>query len=162
MTIFHTRIDSPAGPLTLAASNEGLLAMEFQHSRHPVVRDQHWHEDDHPLLAQAARQLEEYFSGQRQQFDLPLAPAGTAFQRQVWALLPDIGYGQTISYGELARRLGRPSAVRAAAAAIGRNPLSIIVPCHRVLGANGALTGFGGGLPVKRFLLALEAGAGPG
>ncbi|MCK9490044.1 MAG: methylated-DNA--[protein]-cysteine S-methyltransferase [Xanthomonadales bacterium] len=161
MTIFHTRIDSPVGPLSLAASAQGLHAIEFEHSRHPVRRDQRWQEGSHPLLARAAVQLAEYFAGQRQQFDLPLAPAGTAFQQQVWQALPDIGYGLTISYGEVARRIGRPSAVRAAAAAIGRNPLSIIVPCHRVVGANGALTGFGGGLPLKRFLLALEAGTGP-
>lgn len=159
MIILHTRIDSPVGPLTLAANDQGLHAVEFQHSRRPLTRDGRWHEGDHPLLTLAARQLGEYFSGRRRDFDLPLAPTGTPFQRQVWQLLPQIGYGQTISYGELARRLGRPGAVRAAAAAIGRNPLSIIVPCHRVLAASGALTGFSGGLPAKRFLLALEAGA---
>lgn len=109
------------------------------------------------LLREAVRQLEAYFAGELERFDLPLAPEGTAFQRDVWSLLREIPYGETASYGELARRLGRPAASRAVGAANGRNPIPIVIPCHRVLGADGSLTGFGGGLPVKRRLLALEA-----
>jgi methylated-DNA-[protein]-cysteine S-methyltransferase len=156
MSVRHTRIASPIGPLLLAASDEGVHAIEFQSSRHPVVRDGTWQEGDHPLLRRTGEQLAEYFAGVRRRFDLPLAPRGTAFQLDVWRALATIEYGQTISYTELASRVGRPSAVRAAGAANGRNPLPIVLPCHRVIGASGDLTGFGGGLPVKRFLLQLE------
>ena len=106
------------------------------------------------------RQLEEYFAGERSSFDLPVAPAGTPFQQGVWAELQRIGYGTTITYAELAARIGRPTAIRAAGAANGANPVSIVIPCHRVIGSNGTLTGYGGGLEAKRFLLDLErAGA---
>jgi len=107
-------------------------------------------------LAEAKRQLEEYFAGERQDFDLPLSPQGTAFQRRVWAELRRIPFGETISYGELAARIGKPSASRAVGAANGRNPLPVVVPCHRVIGSDGRLTGFGGGLPTKQALLDLE------
>jgi len=158
--IFHTRINSPVGPLVLAASDAGLHALEFAASRHPVRRDASWREvansDHHPVLRRAQDQLDEYFAGARRVFELPLAPQGTAFQRQVWTTLAGIPYGQTISYAELARRVARPLASRAVGGANGRNPLSIVLPCHRVIGANGSLTGYGGGLAVKQFLLRLE------
>jgi methylated-DNA-[protein]-cysteine S-methyltransferase len=154
--IFFSRIDSPVGPLVLAASDEGLHGIEFQPSHHPVARDGDWREGDHPLLRQAATELGEYFTGARRIFDLPLAPHGTTFQQAVWRMLATIPYGATLSYTELASRVGRPAAVRAVGAANGRNPLPIVLPCHRVIGANGSLTGFGGGLPTKRFLLELE------
>jgi methylated-DNA-[protein]-cysteine S-methyltransferase len=150
------RVESPVGPLVLAASDEGLHAIEFQPSRHPVARDGTWQGGEHPLLRRAAAQLGEYFAGARRTFDLPLAPRGTSFQLAVWRALAAIPYGATISYTELASRVGRPAAVRAVGAANGRNPLPIVLPCHRVIGADGSLTGFGGGLPAKRFLLELE------
>jgi methylated-DNA-[protein]-cysteine S-methyltransferase len=160
-TIFVSRIESPVGPLVLAASDEGLHAIEFQPSRHPVLRDVAWRDGDHPLQRRAHEQLAEYFAGTRRLFDLPLAPHGTDFQRMVWRTLATIPYGETISYTQLAARVGRPAAVRAVGAANGRNPLPIVLPCHRVIGANGNLTGFGGGLPIKRYLLHFE-GALPG
>jgi methylated-DNA-[protein]-cysteine S-methyltransferase len=115
-----------------------------------------WREGDHAVLRQAQAQLAEYFAGQRRDFDLPLAPQGTEFQREVWWELANIPFGGTISYAELALRVGRPTATRAVGAANGRNPLPIVLPCHRVIGADGSLTGFGGGLPTKEFLLQLE------
>ncbi|PJK01835.1 cysteine methyltransferase [Lysobacteraceae bacterium NML03-0222] len=156
MTIFHQTIDSPVGRLLIATSDEGLHAIEFPQGRHLVKRDAHWQESPHPLLSEAARQLGEYFAGQRHVFDLPLAPQGTDFQQRVWQALRTIPYGQTRSYAQLAAAIGQPKAMRAVGAANGRNPLSIVVPCHRVIGADGALVGFGGGLPVKTFLLRLE------
>lgn len=153
--IRHTTIDSPVGPLLLAASDAGLHAIEFHQSRHPVRRDG-WQPGHHPLLDEAARQLGEYFAGARRSFDLPLAPRGTEFQCMVWHTLAGISFGETISYAQLAARVGKPTAMRAVGAANGRNPLPIVLPCHRVIGADGSLTGFGGGLPTKRFLLQLE------
>ncbi|AKC85663.1 methylated-DNA--[protein]-cysteine S-methyltransferase [Pseudoxanthomonas suwonensis] len=155
-TIHYHRIDSPVGPLTIAASDAGLHAIEFPSNRHPVRRDRDWREGDHPLLRRAQAQLDEYFAGERRTFDLPLAPQGTPFQREVWFALAAIPYGETASYAQLAARVDRPSATRAVGAANGRNPLPIVLPCHRVIGADGSLTGFGGGLPTKRFLLELE------
>lgn len=155
MTIHYVQIDSPVGPLTLAASPTALHAIEFADNRHPQDR-RHWQPGDTPLLAEAARQLSEYFAGRRRAFDLPLAPQGTAFQQAAWAALAAIPYGQTRSYAEQARAIGKPSATRAVGAANGRNPLPIVLPCHRVIGASGALTGFGGGIAVKRWLLAHE------
>lgn len=155
MTLW-TRHDSPIGPLLLAADDEGIRAIEFPENRHPVKRDDHWREGRHPLLEHAKRQLDEYFSGNRRQFDLPLAPRGTTFQLQVWNALRTIPFGQTRSYAQQAQTIGKPKAMRAVGAANGRNPIPIIIPCHRVIGASGALTGFGGGLPTKRFLLQLE------
>ncbi|SKA27507.1 methylated-DNA--[protein]-cysteine S-methyltransferase [Novilysobacter spongiicola] len=160
MTTFTT-IDSPVGPLMLAASNDGLRAIEFHPSRHHVRRGPDWQEGDHPLLALARTQLREYFAGSRRSFDLPLAPRGTDFQRSVWLALAEIPFGSTQSYAALAARVGRPSATRAVGAANGRNPLPIVLPCHRVIGADGSLTGFGGGLPTKRFLLELEGALAP-
>ncbi len=156
MTIHYQHVDSPVGPLLIAASDAGLHAIEFHAAQHPVTRDHTWQAGSHAFIDAARAQLAEYFGGTRQTFDLPLSPAGTAFQQAVWRALVGIPYGHTISYAELARRVGRPAASRAVGAANGRNPLPIVLPCHRVIGANGSLTGFGGGLPTKRFLLELE------
>ncbi|MDO4681212.1 MAG: methylated-DNA--[protein]-cysteine S-methyltransferase [Lautropia sp.] len=201
---YFTHIPSPVGSLMIAAASDGLRAVEFPESRHPVPRHGTWHElapealvrwaartdgldgasalaspdqppcpdDPHPSrpaaqhtppeqvirhLIDTRQQLDEYFAGRRQQFELPLAPQGTPFQQQVWQALRDIPYGQTWHYGQLARHIGNPRSVRAVGAANGRNPIAIIIPCHRVIGANGALVGFGGGLRTKARLLALES-----
>ena len=154
-TIYYDEIDSPVGPLRLIADAGGLREMLFEKETHPTIMQPEWVRASKPL-ARAHRQLDEYFAGKRQTFDLILNPHGTPFQLAVWMQLRQIPYGTTISYGELARRVGNPSASRAVGAANGRNPLSIIVPCHRVIGASGKLTGFGGGLPTKEFLLGLE------
>ncbi len=156
-----THIDSPVGPLLLAADDGGLHLIEFASPRHPATRGRDWREGSNAVLAQASAQLGEYFAGERRDFDLPLSPRGTPFQRDVWRALQRIEYGETISYAALATGIGKPSATRAVGAANGRNPLPIVVPCHRVIGADGSLTGFGGGLPIKQFLLTLE-GAWPG
>jgi methylated-DNA-[protein]-cysteine S-methyltransferase len=147
----HTTLDSPLGPLTLVSDGSALTALHFDAAGVPGEAAQ----DD--VLAAASSQLAEYLAGERRAFDPPLSPAGTPFQREVWAALQEIPYGETIGYGALAARLGRPSAARAVGLANGRNPLAIVVPCHRVIGASGALTGYGGGLERKRLLLELEA-----
>ncbi|HJW45413.1 MAG TPA: methylated-DNA--[protein]-cysteine S-methyltransferase [Lysobacter sp.] len=149
-------IDSPVGPLLLAGNDAGLHLIEFHAPRHPMSRGDDWCEGDNAVLQRTQAQLAEYFAGERRHFELPLAPQGTEFQRQVWWELANIPFGATISYAELATRLGRPSATRAVGAANGRNPIPIVLPCHRVIGADGSLTGFGGGLPTKQFLLQLE------
>ena len=156
MTIHTTFVDSPVGPLFVAASDDGLRAIEFRANRHPVKRDGDWQPGDNAVLRLARKQLGEYFAGKRRTFDLPLSPRGTEFQRSVWTTLATIPYGETVSYLEIAQAIGNPKAVRAVGAANGRNPLSIIVPCHRVIGSSGALTGYAGGIPIKRWLLALE------
>ena len=153
--ILCRRIDSPIGPLMLAADDAGLRHIEFRDNRHPADRAD-WHGGDSEILQASEAQLAEYFAGTRTSFDLPLAPQGTAFQLQVWHELARIPFGATISYAQLAQRIGKPEAVRAVGAANGRNPLPIVLPCHRVIGADGALVGFGGGLPTKQFLLRLE------
>jgi len=154
--IIHTCVfDSPIGALTLAASDAGMHAIEFPRQV-PLDRGGGWMEQGHPLLERAGLQLQEYFDGRRRSFDLPLAPLGTEFQLQVWHALASIPYGRTVSYADMARQIGRPTAMRAVGAANGRNPLPIVLPCHRVIGADGSLTGFGGGLPAKQFLLQLE------
>jgi len=153
--IFFRHLASPVGTLTLAATDDGLHAIEFPRNRHPANRAG-WTEGQHPVLDLAARQLDEYFAATRRAFDLPLAPRGTDFQRTVWLALAGIAYGETVSYAQLAHRVGKPTAMRAVGAANGRNPLPIVLPCHRVIGADGSLTGFGGGLPTKQFLLELE------
>ena len=160
MNVFFRHIDSPIGRLLLAADDHGIRALEFPENRHPVKRTDAWRAGDHPLIARAVIQLDEYFAGERRSFDLPLAPAGTPFQLRVWQALRAIPHGATWSYAQLARAIGQPSAMRAVGAANGRNPIPIIVPCHRVIGAGGALTGFGGGLPTKAFLLRLEGASG--
>lgn len=144
------------GLVTLTATEEGLSGVYLEDHRHAPTDRSAWAHDPEALAA-ASRQLAEFLAGERRAFDLPLASgAGTPFQRRVWAALEAIPYGATTTYGALAARLGLPRAVRAVGAANGRNPLSIVRPCHRVVGANGALTGYGGGLPAKRALLALE------
>ncbi len=153
--ILCRRIDSPVGPLMLAADEAGLRHIEFRDNRHPADRAD-WHGGDSDVLQATEAQLAEYFAGTRRDFDLPLSPRGTDFQLQVWRELARIPYGATISYAQLAQRVGNTSAMRAVGAANGRNPLPIILPCHRVIGADGSLTGFGGGLPVKEYLLRLE------
>ena len=153
--ILHRRIESPAGPLIIAADDTGLRHIEFHQNRHPADRAD-WRGGDNDVLQAAEAQLDEYFAGTRTSFELPLAPQGTPFQLEVWQELARIPYGATISYAELAQRVGKPAATRAVGAANGRNPLPIVLPCHRVIGADGALTGFGGGLPVKQILLRLE------
>ena len=159
--IRYCMYDSPVGALLLAADDAALVAIEFPSSRHPVVRGADWVEGDNEVLALARKQLGEYFAGKRNTFDLPLGPRGTEFQRNVWKTLAGIPYGETISYAQLASRVGKPSAMRAVGAANGRNPLPIVLPCHRVIGADGSLTGFGGGLPTKQFLLELEGALPP-
>ena len=154
-------VASPIGPLTLVAAGGALAGVYMDAQRHlpgtvaeaaPASQDG----PDAAPLAAAARQLTEYFAGQRTEFDLPLEMAGTDFQRRVWAALREIPYGETVSYGELARGLGQASASRAVGLANGKNPFAVVVPCHRVVGSDGSLTGYGGGLDRKRFLLALE------
>ncbi len=152
----HTAYPSPAGPLLLASDGDALCLIEFKNPRHRVARDSDWQEGDNAILRETRRQLGEYFDGTRREFDLPLAPRGTAFQQHIWQALRTIAYGETISYAALAACVGKPRALRAVGAANGRNPLPIVVPCHRVIGADGSLTGFGGGLPMKQFLLQLE------
>jgi len=161
MNVMTCIIDSPVGPLFIAADTQGLRAIEFRDSRHPVRRGEDWRAGDNPVLRAARLQLEAYFAGRRRGFDLPLSPQGTPFQQTVWRALASIPYGQTLSYAGLAARVGRPAAMRAVGAANGRNPLPIVLPCHRVIGADGALTGFGGGLPTKQFLLKLEGALAP-
>lgn len=144
-------IDSPLGPLQLVSDGGELWAIHFpdQHNGAPDTPDD-------PVLQGARHQLQQYFAGSRRQFELPLAPRGTAFQRQVWQALQHIPYGELRSYRDIALALGRPTASRAVGAANGRNPLPIVVPCHRVIGSNGQLTGYAGGLDLKHFLLGLE------
>jgi methylated-DNA-[protein]-cysteine S-methyltransferase len=163
-TVFRT-MPSPVGILTLAAERdvstgtESMIALLFERHAHGVDGSETWRPDRRTdgVLAEAARQLAEYFAGDRRTFDLPLAPRGTEFQLRVWRALRDIPFGETTSYGDLALRLGDPRATRAVGAANGRNPISIIVPCHRVIGADRSLTGFGGGIGRKRWLLEHEA-----
>jgi len=154
-SIWYDELPTPIGRLRLVADAQGLREVWFESGRHQKVPDPRWTRDA-DQLAFARVQLEEYFAGARQVFALPLHPLGTPFQLAVWQELARIPYGATVSYGEMARRIGQPQAVRAVGAANGRNPLPIVLPCHRVIGADGSLTGFGGGLPTKRFLLALE------
>ena len=160
MTLARTTMDSPVGRLTLFASDTGLRAvlwLEHDEARVRLGDDDVVDDDEHPVLRAATAQLEEYFAGDRSTFDLPLDPVGTPFQQKSWDVLRTIPFGTTISYGEQARRLGTPSAMRAVGAANGRNPISIIVPCHRVVGSDGSLTGFGGGLDAKAWLLEHES-----
>jgi methylated-DNA-[protein]-cysteine S-methyltransferase len=147
-------VPTPLGELTLVASLRGLREILWEAKSSPGTEPAHGHED---VLDAAARQLEAYFAGDLRRFELPLDLAGTEFQVAAWRALADIPYGTTISYGEQARRLGRPRAVRAVGAANGRNPLPIVLPCHRIVGADGSLVGFGGGLSLKRRLLEHEA-----
>lgn len=153
---FYKRIESPLGPLLLVADDGGLRQILFVNGRHPVQPQAAWRQQQTAPLAETVRQLNAYFAGELEQFDLPLAPEGTPFQLDVWRRLCDIPYGQTISYGALAQAMGNPNACRAVGLANGSNPIPIVIPCHRVIGSNGKLTGYGGGLPIKEKLLALE------
>jgi len=157
-TLACSRAESPLGPILLAASGRGLAGAWFVEGQRDTPDPTHWAAaPDHPVLQEAAAQLADYFSGRRQHFDLQLdLTNGTAFQQSVWQALLAIPFGKTTTYGELARRIGRPRAVRALGAAVGRNPVSIIVPCHRVIGTDGALTGYAGGLDRKTALLRTE------
>ena len=141
--------------MLLVAGSDALEAIRFETGREPIEPEPGWTKGGR-LLERVARQLDQYFAGRRREFDLPLDPHGTPFQRTVWSELGRIPYGQTISYGQLAQRIDRPAASRAVGAANGRNPIPIVIPCHRVIGSDGSLTGFGGGLPIKKKLLALE------
>ncbi|WP_404712963.1 methylated-DNA--[protein]-cysteine S-methyltransferase [Sphingomonas sp. MMS24-J13] len=162
MTYVFKTTESPVGRLTLVASDAGLTAILWENDdpkRVPLgalVKD-----DAHPILIEAERQLGDYFAGTRRTFDLPLDFRGTDFQKDVWTALLAIPFGETRSYAEIARAVGRPTAVRAVGAANGRNPISIVAPCHRVIGSNGALTGFAGGLKAKELLLGLEGRQAP-
>ncbi|RFO98159.1 cysteine methyltransferase [Rhodoferax lacus] len=148
---------SPLGPMTLAATSQGLAGAWFNGQKHMPATEAWPEQSDHPVLLQAQVQLGEYFAGERHLFDVPLDPlGGTVFQQQVWQALLAIPAGSTTSYGALAQRIGRPAAVRAVGAAVGRNPLTILVPCHRVVGADGSLTGYAGGLERKTALLQRE------
>ena len=151
-TTTTTTMASPVGTLTLTAEDGKLTRLHMDGQRHAPDTSPAWERDDDGL-AGVVEQLEAYFAGSRQAFEVPLALAGTDFQRRVWEGLLEIPYGETMSYGELARRVGRPGASRAVGLANGRNPVAIIVPCHRVIGANGTLTGYGGGLDRKVWLL---------
>ena len=150
----YYRIDTPIGQLQLVSNGSSLQSIEFD-GRHSTVGDSDIRTMDSVITA-CARQLDEYFSGDRQHFDLPLGAQGTEFQHSVWSALSTIPYGELRSYKDIAQTIGRPKAVRAVGAANGRNPLPIVVPCHRVIGSNGTLTGFAGGLPLKTQLLTLE------
>ncbi|MBH5337703.1 methylated-DNA--[protein]-cysteine S-methyltransferase [Streptomyces pactum] len=158
MTRVHTVIDSPYGPLTLVATDGVLSGVYMEGQRHRPAEETFGTPDDTPFT-ETVRQLEAYFAGELTEFRLPLRMAGTPFQLRVWEELRHIPYGTTVSYGELAERLGHPTASRAVGLANGKNPISIIVPCHRVVGSSGALTGYGGGLDRKRRLLDFESGA---
>lgn len=150
----HTTLPSPVGPITIVASPTAVVAIHLGDAS-PIAGSRA--DDDHPIVAAAAAQLGEYFAGTRRAFTLPLAGDGTAFQRDVWQALCAIPFGATCGYGELATRLGRPSAARAVGAANGRNPIAIVVPCHRVIGKDGTLTGYAGGVAIKQWLLDHEA-----
>ncbi|KEZ75854.1 methylated-DNA--[protein]-cysteine S-methyltransferase [Salinisphaera hydrothermalis] len=155
MPTYVAYMPSPLGPLRLVGDGTVLFSVTMTEQRHAATGNAGWHRDDSAFEA-ARQQLDEYFAGQRQTFDLALAPNGTAFQQRVWAALADIPFGHTENYGELARRIGSPRAARAVGLANGRNPIPIIVPCHRVIGADGSLTGYGGGIERKRWLLQHE------
>ena len=156
-TVYYDLISTSLGSMLLASDGDGLSGAWFEGQRYEPSRGPSWERrTDLPLLVRAGVELSEYFAGARTTFTLPLSPAGTAFQREVWGAIAAIPYAETAAYRDLASRIGRPASIRAASAATGRNPLSIIVPCHRVVGADGTLTGYAGGLERKRALLALE------
>lgn len=155
MATCYQWMESPVGRLLLAADESGLRELWFAEGRTPPRIGESW-KNDAVLLREPLRQLRAFFAGERQQFDLQLNPQGTRFQLRVWKALQEIPFGQTISYGALARRLGHPTASRAVGLANGSNPIAIIIPCHRVIGSNGKLTGYGGGLENKRWLLDFE------
>jgi methylated-DNA-[protein]-cysteine S-methyltransferase len=152
----YCRVDSPIGHLLLTADADALTGLYMGTPSKQPALDDAWQESRAGVLAETARQLKEYFAGARRSFDLPLRMAGTEFQRRVWRELTKIPFGETWSYGQMAKRIGNSNASRAVGLANGRNPIAVIVPCHRVIGADGSLTGFGGGLPRKQWLLSHE------
>jgi methylated-DNA-[protein]-cysteine S-methyltransferase len=156
-SLSYTTMDSPIGELLLLGDGDALCGLYMQDGRKPTRIAPQWRESAAPFT-DVQTQLREYFAGERVAFETPLAMHGTQFELQVWRELADIPYGETVSYGEIAKRVGQPSAARAVGLANGRNPIAVIVPCHRVIGADGRLTGYGGGLERKRLLLELEAG----
>ena len=158
-TLYYATVPSPVGDLFLVAGAAGLRELRFERNRRPSRPEAGWREGG-PIIEAAARQLDEYFAGKRRRFDLALEPIGTEFQMSVWRELQRIPYGTTIAYGDLARRIKRPKAVRAVGAANGKNPISVVIPCHRVIGRDGTLTGFGGGLDAKQQLLTHESADG--
>jgi methylated-DNA-[protein]-cysteine S-methyltransferase len=158
VSLSYKFLESPVGRLKLVAGDQGLVAILWENdSPHRVRLEESVEDTSHRVLVETERQLNEYFSGKRQEFSLPLDLRGTAFQREVWHALLGIPFGETRSYQQLANQLGNPNATRAVGAANGRNPVSIIVPCHRVIGSSGKLTGFAGGLDAKKYLLEMEA-----
>jgi len=158
--LYYDYYHSPYGRMLLVADDEALNSVSFVGQKYAPRIAKDWKRDAaHAPLARAKRELAEYFDGRRRRFSVKLAPRGTPFQRKVWKAIAGVGFGRTIAYAELARRAGRPSSARAAGAATGRNPIGVIVPCHRIVGSDGSLTGYAGGLAKKRALLALEAPA---
>ena len=156
MTRFK-RFTTPLGPVLATANERGINGIYFVGQRYEIIIENDWREArDDPVLNECARQLGEYFEGKRREFDLPLAAAGSDFQERVWREIARIPFGETVSYAELARRAGAPGSARAAGAATGRNPLAVVVPCHRVVGSDGSLTGYAGGLERKTRLLEIE------
>jgi methylated-DNA-[protein]-cysteine S-methyltransferase len=153
----YTTIDSPLGKLLLLGDDQALQGLYMQDGRKPTAIGEGWQRSARPF-ATVTEQLREYFDGRRVTFDVPLLMHGTPFEQRVWRALREIPYGETVSYGEIARRIGQPAGARAVGLANGRNPIAVVVPCHRVVGANGTLTGYGGGLERKRILLELEHG----
>ena len=155
---YYDYYDSPLGQILLVASDAALTGLHFADEKYyPAIAAEWLRQPDAKIILRARKQLDDYFAGTRKQFDLPVDPAGTAFQRGVWRALQKIPYGVTANYGAVAKRIGKPSASRAVGAANGRNPISIVIPCHRVIGTNGDLTGYAGGIDRKAALLRLEA-----
>ena len=154
----YLETQTPLGTVIVAANPQGLIGVWFNGQKHFAGIAADWQPEETALLREAAQQLQAYLQGRLTQFNLPLVPQGTAFQQHVWQTLQALAYGETCSYGALAAAMGKPQAVRAVAAAIGKNPLSIIIPCHRVVGSQRQLTGYAGGLARKQWLLALERG----
>ena len=156
---YYDFYESPYGQMLLVAEGEGLCGVHFEGEKyHPAIHPEWQRDARHAPLRQVKRELVQYFNRERKRFETALAPVGTPFQQSVWKAISTVDFGDTITYGELARRAGSPGSVRAAGAATGRNPITILVPCHRIVGANGSLTGYAGGLDRKRALLALESG----
>jgi methylated-DNA-[protein]-cysteine S-methyltransferase len=160
MAMIFTTLDSPIGELLLAGDGGALHPLSMQHGRRPLTINPTWQRDDN-AFAEVIDQLTAYFNGERQSFDVELSLDGNPFEKRVWDELLTIPYGETASYGQIAKRVGAPDAARAVGLANGRNPVAVIVPCHRVIGADGSLTGYGGGLERKRLLLDLESGVLP-
>ena len=155
LTQLYTTIPSPFGEILLVCNDRGLTHLNFQEGTHPLSLDSDWQKDN-DAFTETCAQLDAYFAGELREFDLPLAPQGTPFQLAVWQALQTIPYGRTLTYSQLAQQINKPKAVRAVGAANGRNPIPVIIPCHRVIGADGSLTGYGGGIQIKEALLSLE------